>query len=124
MPKDNFGNKSRFNEGVGKKKPFKQISDYKVPEVKRSLPTIEKKPQEVNKTMSTQMKKGVDVNKLSETPIKIGAQADMSLFNPINSYVFDDKYILSNSKNSIFKGSSLKGKIYGTISNGKMNLNE
>ena len=48
----------------------------------------------------------------------------MSLFNPINSYVFDDKYILSNSKNSIFKGSSLKGKIYGTISNGKMTLSE
>ena len=80
MPKDNFGNKSRFNEGVGKKKPFKQISDYKVPEVKRSLPTIEKKPQEVNKTMSTQMKKGVDVNKLSETPIKIGTDV-----NPLSS---------------------------------------
>ena len=48
----------------------------------------------------------------------------MSLFNPINSYVFDDKHILSNSKNSIFKGSSLKGKIYGTISNGKMTLSE
>ena len=70
------------------------------------------------------MTKGKKIFGIEETPIKIGAQADMSLFNPINSYVFDDKNILSISKNSIFKGSSLKGKIYGTISNGKMTLSE
>ena len=76
------------------------------------------------KTTINILTKGKKIFGIEETPIKIGAQADMSLFNPINSYVFDDKYILSNSKNSIFKGSSLKGKIYGTISNGKMTLSE
>ena len=70
------------------------------------------------------MTKGKKIFGIEETPIKIGALADMSLFNPINSYVFDEKNILSMSKNSIFKGSSLKGKIYGTISNGKMTLSE
>ena len=76
------------------------------------------------KTTINILTKGKKIFGIEETPVKIGAQADMSLFNPINSYVFDDKNILSISKNSIFKGSSLKGKIYGTISNGKMTLSE
>tara|TARA_B100000530_G_scaffold275935_1_gene188883 strand:+ start:84 stop:857 length:774 start_codon:yes stop_codon:yes gene_type:complete len=76
------------------------------------------------KTTINILTKGKKIFGIEETPIKIGAQADMSLFNPINSYVFDDKNILSMSKNSIFKGASLKGKIYGTISNGKMTLSE
>ena len=76
------------------------------------------------KTTINILTKGKKIFGIEESTIKIGAQADMSLFNPINSYVFDDRLILSNSKNSIFKGSSLKGKVYGTISNGKMTLSE
>tara|TARA_B100001287_G_scaffold47298_1_gene36371 strand:- start:6759 stop:8015 length:1257 start_codon:yes stop_codon:yes gene_type:complete len=76
------------------------------------------------KTTINILTKGKKLFGIEETSIKIGAKADISLFNPINSYVFDDKNIISMSKNSIFKGSSLKGKIYGTISNGKINLNE
>ena len=70
------------------------------------------------------MTRGKKVFGIEETEIKIGTQADLSLFNPINSFVFNDDNVLSMSKNSIFIGSSLKGKVYGTISNGKMTLNE
>ena len=76
------------------------------------------------KTTINILTKGKKIFGIEETSIKIGAQADICLFNPINSYVFNDKNVLSISKNSIFKGSSLKGKIYGTISNGKMTLSE
>ena len=76
------------------------------------------------KTTINILTRGKKVFGIEETEIKIGTQADLSLFNPINSFVFNDDNILSMSKNSIFIGSSLKGKVYGTISNGKMTLNE
>ena len=76
------------------------------------------------KTTINILTRGKKVFGIEETEIKIGTQADLSLFNPINSFVFNDDNVLSMSKNSIFEGSSLKGKVYGTISNGKMTLNE
>jgi len=76
------------------------------------------------KTTINILTRGRKVFGIEETEIKIGTQADLSLFNPINSFVFNDDNVLSMSKNSIFIGSSLKGKVYGTISNGKMTLNE
>ena len=39
-------------------------------------------------------------------------------------YIFEEKNIHSMSKNSIFDGTKLKGLVYGTISNGKISLNE
>ena len=76
------------------------------------------------KTTINILTRGKKVFGIEETEIKIGTQADLSFFNPINSFVFNDDNVLSMSKNSIFEGSSLKGKVYGTISNGKMTLNE
>ena len=76
------------------------------------------------KTTINILTRGKKVFGIEETEIKIGTQADLSFFNPINSFVFNDDNVLSMSKNSIFIGSSLKGKVYGTISNGKMTLNE
>ena len=76
------------------------------------------------KTTINILTRGKKVFGIEETEIKIGTQADLSLFNPINSFVFNDDNVLSMSKNSIFIGSSLKGKVYGTISNGKITLNE
>ena len=61
---------------------------------------------------------------IQNTNIKIGAQADLTLFNPLTNYVFDEKDILSISKNSIFKNTSLKGIVYGIVANGKTSLNE
>jgi len=47
--------------------------------------------------------------------INIGKSAQLTLFNPSETYVFEEKHIGSKSKNSLFIGSKLKGKIYGII---------
>ncbi|WP_248723397.1 dihydroorotase family protein [Seonamhaeicola sp. ML3] len=60
---------------------------------------------------------------LEPTSITIGNKANLSLFNPDEKYTFDTKGIKSKSKNSIFKGASLKGKVYGIISNNQVSLN-
>jgi dihydroorotase len=53
-----------------------------------------------------------------ESPkLEEGAKACLTLFNPEGEYVFEAKDILSTSKNSMFVGSSLKGKVYGIIHN-------
>ena len=49
--------------------------------------------------------------------IKIGSSAQLSLFNPSEPYVFKEKHIQSKSKNSLFLGTKLKGKVYGVIAN-------
>ena len=60
---------------------------------------------------------------LSSTTISVGELADITLFNPNHDYVFSESEIFSKSKNSIFINSKLKGKVYGIISNNKLNLN-
>ena len=54
--------------------------------------------------------------------IGIGNTADLTLFTTENEYYFDDKHILSTSKNSAFIGSKLKGKAYGIFANNKLIL--
>ncbi|WP_242131958.1 dihydroorotase [Aestuariivivens marinum] len=60
---------------------------------------------------------------IEPNPIKIGQELNATLFNPNNTYTFSENDIKSRSKNAIFKGSSLKGKVYGIIANNKMYLN-
>ncbi|WP_298880667.1 dihydroorotase [uncultured Polaribacter sp.] len=50
-------------------------------------------------------------------------KADITLFNPENSYVFTKKDILSTSKNSAFLDKKLKGKAYGIYANNQLILN-
>lgn len=57
-------------------------------------------------------------------PLDIGNIADISLFNPEGKYTFSSDYISSTSKNSIFLNHEIKGKVYGVIANGSMQLNE
>ncbi|WP_127844746.1 dihydroorotase [Psychroflexus aestuariivivens] len=52
---------------------------------------------------------------LKNSKIEIGAEADLSLFNPELTYNFKDSHIFSKSKNSMFLGEELKGKVYGSI---------
>ena len=54
---------------------------------------------------------------LNDGSIEIGSSAQLSLFNPSEPYVFEDKHLHSKSKNSLFLGSKLKGKVYGIIAN-------
>lgn len=54
---------------------------------------------------------------MQPTPIVIGSEVDLTLFNPMMKYKFSEEHILSKSHNSIFKGETLKGHVYGVISN-------
>ncbi|SDQ78382.1 dihydroorotase [Flagellimonas zhangzhouensis] len=60
---------------------------------------------------------GVACPKLEE-----GAEANLTLFNPEGTYTFEDKDILSTSKNSMYLGAELKGKVYGIINNDQIVL--
>lgn len=55
--------------------------------------------------------------------IHIGNKADLSLFNPNETYKFTKAQIISTSKNSIFENFQLKGKVYGIIANKQIVLN-
>jgi len=52
--------------------------------------------------------------------IKEGQKANLSLFNPNGDYLFEDKHILSKSKNAAFLGKKIKGKVYGVYNNQKL----
>lgn len=68
--------------------------------------------------------KGKERFGIGSTPINIGNTADITLFNPSEEYVFTKENILSTSKNAIFEGFALKGKVYGIIANGQSMLNQ
>ena len=59
---------------------------------------------------------------VSSQPISIGNKANMSLFNPNGTSTFGLENIQSTSKNSIFLNKTIKGNVYGIISNNKMIL--
>ena len=60
---------------------------------------------------------------LEKTSIKENEKANLSIFNPDESYTFSKKHILSTSKNSIFLNKELKGKVYGIYNNNQLVLN-
>jgi dihydroorotase len=49
----------------------------------------------------------------------VGATADITLFTPIGSFEITKASISSGSKNSLFIGHALPGKVYGVIAQGK-----
>ncbi len=53
---------------------------------------------------------------LPELIIDRGAPANLTFFDPTPSYTFQKGHILSTSKNSLFLGHELKGKVYGILS--------
>jgi dihydroorotase len=55
--------------------------------------------------------------RLSTSKINTGERADLSLFEPYSEYIFNIQHIHSKSKNSMFLGETLKGKVYGSIYN-------
>ena len=59
----------------------------------------------------------IPTNSISE-----GEIANISLFNPEGTTVFTKENILSKSKNSAFLGTTLKGKAYGILNQGKLIL--
>lgn len=69
------------------------------------------------------MTKGRENYGLMTPSIKEKEFASLTLFNPDKEYVFRNDDILSTSKNSMFLGTPLKGKVYGIINNGQVILN-
>ncbi|MFT3701788.1 MAG: dihydroorotase [Agriterribacter sp.] len=59
---------------------------------------------------------------LQAAEIKEQSIADITLFNPSETFLFDQKNIQSKSKNSPFVGKSLKGKVIGVINGDKLFL--
>jgi dihydroorotase len=60
---------------------------------------------------------------IKTTYIAEGEMADISLFNPEQTYTFTKEHILSISKNSPFINTQLNGKVYGIFSNNQLILN-
>ncbi len=54
---------------------------------------------------------------LERPEISVGQEARLSLFDPDQSWEFSEADIQSTSKNSLFLGQTLKGKVYGIVSN-------
>ncbi|MES2515733.1 MAG: dihydroorotase [Bacteroidota bacterium] len=52
---------------------------------------------------------------LSPVIIKENAEANLTLFNPNNKYVFKTSHIVSSNKNSGFIGKELKGEVIGVV---------
>ncbi|MGS2738581.1 dihydroorotase [Sinomicrobium sp. M5D2P17] len=70
-------------------------------------------------TVVTLLSKGRSRFGLEENDILPGQKADLTLFDPDTEYDFSEADILSMSKNSAFTGQKLKGRVYGSIANGK-----
>jgi dihydroorotase len=62
---------------------------------------------------------------LKELPkIEIGKPANLTFFDPTDSYVLKKEHLKSTSKNSLFLGRTLKGKALGILNNDKLVWNE
>jgi len=57
---------------------------------------------------------------LEKTQINKGAKADITLFNPNESYTFSAEHLVSTSKNSAFIGKELQGTVYGIYANNQL----
>lgn len=54
---------------------------------------------------------------IETSKIEVGQRADLSLFDPHSNFKLEKKQLLSTSKNCIFLGEKLKGKVLGSIYN-------
>lgn len=55
--------------------------------------------------------------------INIGNKANLTLFSPNESWVFNSNNILSKSKNTAFLNENMKGKVYGVYNNSILEIN-
>ncbi|MGB5385710.1 MAG: dihydroorotase [Eudoraea sp.] len=71
-------------------------------------------------TAITLLSKGRERFGLSPVTIKKGSLANLTLFNPESEFIYTKKHCSSTSKNSMFFGEKMKGKIYGIIANNQI----
>jgi len=68
--------------------------------------------------------KGKERFGIEPSTIAVGEKAKLALFNPNETVTFTKEMIHSTSKNAIFEGHQLKGKVYGIFSNNQLILNQ
>jgi dihydroorotase len=73
-------------------------------------------------TIIEKFTEGKSIFSIPTNTINEGEIANITLFNPDGSTVFTKENILSKSKNSAFLGTTLKGKAYGILNQGKLIL--
>jgi dihydroorotase len=61
---------------------------------------------------------------ITKPSIEEGTKACLTIFEPDTEFVFEEKMILSKSKNSAFVGKMMKGKVVGVVNKGRMVLNK
>ena len=71
-----------------------------------------------NMTESPKKRFGIEIDTIKEKN-----KADLTLFTTEGTYEFSETNIISTSKNSIFLGKKLTGKVYGIINNNQLVLN-
>lgn len=71
-------------------------------------------------TAVTLLSKGRERYGLSPVAIKKGSLANLTLFDPESEYIFTKENCNSTSKNSMFFGEKMRGKVYGIIANNQI----
>ena len=66
------------------------------------------------------LSKGRERFGLSPVTIKKGSLANLTLFDPKSEFIYTKKHCISTSKNSMFFGEKMKGKVYGIIANNRI----
>lgn len=60
---------------------------------------------------------------LPHVSIEEGAVANLSLFNPDDTWIFEESHIHSSSKNAALLGQKMKGTVYGIVNNDQVVIN-
>ena len=66
------------------------------------------------------LSKGRERFGLSPVTIEKGSLANLTLFDPKSEFIYTKKHCISTSKNSMFFGEKMKGKVYGIIANNRI----
>lgn len=66
---------------------------------------------------------GRKVFEIESSTLTEGQKANITLFTTGEDWIFEEKSILSKSKNSAFLGTQMKGKVFGIINNNQVILN-
>jgi dihydroorotase len=71
-------------------------------------------------TAVTLLTKGREHFGISPVVLKKGSLANLTLFDPDCEYIYTKESSYSTSKNSMFFGKKMKGKVYGIIANDQL----
>ena len=66
------------------------------------------------------LSKGRERFGLSPVTIEKGSSANLTLFDPKSEFIYTKKHCISTSKNSMFFGEKMKGKVYGIIAKNRI----